>query len=101
MKAKADTVCYDDVESVYRQYNDIGREDGTWMDPKWGASGRRIEFTVDVCFYSCPVMVLSPSQLAITVATVCAQQQIILDRISAIPTLPSSTKPTRKSRVDS
>mmetsp|Transcript_32002 Transcript_32002/g.77868 ORF Transcript_32002/g.77868 Transcript_32002/m.77868 type:complete len:421 (+) Transcript_32002:96-1358(+) len=32
----------------YRLYVDIGREDGTWMDPRWGASGKRIEFTIDV-----------------------------------------------------
>jgi len=34
----------------FRLYVDIGREDGTWMDPRWGASGRRIEFTLDVRF---------------------------------------------------
>ena len=34
----------------YRLYCDIGREDGTWMDPRWGASGTRIEFTLDVEF---------------------------------------------------
>lgn len=34
----------------YRLYADIGREEGTWMDPRWGASGRRIEFTLDVRF---------------------------------------------------
>lgn len=34
----------------YRLYIDIGREDGTWMDPRWGASGARIEFTADVGF---------------------------------------------------
>lgn len=34
----------------YRLYVDIGRELGTWMDPRWGASGRRIEFTLDVRF---------------------------------------------------
>jgi hypothetical protein len=34
----------------YRLYVDIGREDGTWMDPRWGASQRRIEFTIDVQF---------------------------------------------------
>jgi hypothetical protein len=34
----------------YRLYCDVGREDGTWMDPRWGASGRRVEFTVDVEF---------------------------------------------------
>ena len=36
----------------YRLYLDVGREPGTWMDPRWGASGRRIEFTVDVSFSS-------------------------------------------------
>ena len=30
----------------YKLTVDIGRESGTWMDPRWGASGRRIEFTV-------------------------------------------------------
>lgn len=34
----------------YRLYIDIGREEGTWMDPRWGASGKRIEFTTDVSF---------------------------------------------------
>ena len=32
----------------FRLYTDIGREDGTWMDPRWGASGKRIEFSLDV-----------------------------------------------------
>jgi hypothetical protein len=41
----------DESEGVdYRLYVDIGREDGTWMDPRWGASGRRIEFTLDTRF---------------------------------------------------
>lgn len=34
----------------YRLYIDIGREDGTWMDRRWGASGRRIPFSIDVKF---------------------------------------------------
>jgi hypothetical protein len=34
----------------YRLNVDIGREEGTWMDPRWGASGRRVEFTLDVSF---------------------------------------------------
>lgn len=34
----------------YRLYLNIGREPGTWMDPRWGASGRRIELTLDVSF---------------------------------------------------
>ena len=34
----------------YRLELDIGREDGTWMDPRWGASGRRISLTLDVLF---------------------------------------------------
>lgn len=36
----------------YRLYIDIGREEGTWMDPRWGASGKRIEGTLDLCFSS-------------------------------------------------
>jgi hypothetical protein len=36
----------------YRLYLDVGREPGTWMDPRWGASGRRIECTIDVSFFS-------------------------------------------------
>jgi hypothetical protein len=48
----------DDSEGEdYRLYVDIGREDGTWMDPRWGASGRRIELTIDVSF-------LTPSSAA-------------------------------------
>jgi hypothetical protein len=34
----------------YRLDIDMGRESGTWMDPRWGASGKRIEFTLDVRF---------------------------------------------------
>jgi hypothetical protein len=34
----------------YRLALDIGREDGTWMDPRWGASGKRIEWTLDVVY---------------------------------------------------
>jgi len=32
----------------YRLYVDIGREDGSWMDPRWGASLKRIEFALDI-----------------------------------------------------
>ncbi len=32
----------------FRFYADVGREEGTWMDPRWGASGKRIEFSLDV-----------------------------------------------------
>eukprot|EP00980_Cylindrotheca_fusiformis_P001163 scaffold321_cov95-Cylindrotheca_fusiformis.AAC.4 len=39
---------------IYRLYIDIGREDGSWMHPRWGASGRRLEGTLDVCFSSIP-----------------------------------------------
>lgn len=39
-----------DCSSGYRLYLDIGREPGTWMDPRWGGSGRRIEFSVDCAF---------------------------------------------------
>lgn len=37
-------------ENGFRIYVDVGRERGTWMDPRWAASGRRIECTVDVAF---------------------------------------------------
>jgi len=40
------------VSGAYRLYVDIGREPGTWMDPRWGASDRRLEFTIDVQFTS-------------------------------------------------
>ena len=36
--------------TAYRFYVDIGREEGTWMEPRFGASGQRIEFTLDVGF---------------------------------------------------
>jgi hypothetical protein len=38
----------------YRLELDIGREEGTWMDPRWGASGRRISLTLDVLFSDLP-----------------------------------------------
>eukprot|EP00542_Grammatophora_oceanica_P015598 CAMPEP_0194028052 /NCGR_PEP_ID=MMETSP0009_2-20130614/2078_1 /TAXON_ID=210454 /ORGANISM="Grammatophora oceanica, Strain CCMP 410" /LENGTH=310 /DNA_ID=CAMNT_0038667303 /DNA_START=49 /DNA_END=981 /DNA_ORIENTATION=- len=34
----------------YRLYIDIGREEGTWMDQRWGSGGGRIELTLDVVF---------------------------------------------------
>lgn len=40
----------DDNATAYRFYVDIGREEGTWMSPRWGASGQRIEFSLDVRF---------------------------------------------------
>ena len=36
--------------TAYRLYVDIGREEGTWMDPRWGASGQRMELSLDVAF---------------------------------------------------
>ena len=36
--------------TAYRFYVDIGREPGTWMEPQWGASGQRMEFSLDVAF---------------------------------------------------
>jgi hypothetical protein len=49
------TVQDDSINGVgYRLYISIGREDGTWMDPRWGASARRIELTLDVQFISDP-----------------------------------------------
>ena len=40
------------MTNTFRLYLDIGREAGTWMDPRWGASGRRLECTIDVSFGS-------------------------------------------------
>ena len=42
----------DDPGFGYRLYVDIGREQGTWMDPRWGASGKRIEFSMDIKLFS-------------------------------------------------
>lgn len=36
----------------YRLYIDIGREEGTWMERRWGAWGRRIPFSLDIRFLS-------------------------------------------------
>lgn len=55
--ADADTNSIDTTATTYRLYFDIGREEGTWMDPRWGASERRIEGTLDVCFSSNPATV--------------------------------------------
>lgn len=44
-----------DAPPAYRFYVNIGREEGTWMEPRWGASGNRIEFTLDVAFTTLPV----------------------------------------------
>ena len=38
------------MPNTFRLYLDVGREAGTWMDPRWGASGRRVECTIDVSF---------------------------------------------------
>jgi hypothetical protein len=38
----------DDEGEDYRLYVDVGREEGTWMDARWGASGKRIPFALDV-----------------------------------------------------
>lgn len=51
-----------DSESIgYRLYLDIGREEGTWMDPRWGASGKRIECTIDISFLLPPTSLSSSS----------------------------------------
>jgi hypothetical protein len=56
----------DDPDGVaYRLDIDIGRESGTWMDPRWGASGRRMEFTVDVCFLAAVVAAPEIQKLAV------------------------------------
>ena len=38
----------DEGDREFRLYVSIGREDGSWMDPRWGASGKRIEFALDI-----------------------------------------------------
>ena len=38
----------DDGSVQYRLYASIGREDGSWMDPRWAASGKRIDFALDI-----------------------------------------------------
>jgi hypothetical protein len=38
----------DDDGEQYRLYASIGREDGSWMDPRWAASGKRIDFALDI-----------------------------------------------------
>lgn len=48
----------------YRLNIDIGREDGTWMDPRWGASGKRIEFTMDISFLMPTSSLIDPSKAA-------------------------------------
>lgn len=47
---KADEKEEEDNRIGYRLYIDIGREEGTWMDPKWGKSGARIEGSIDIYF---------------------------------------------------
>lgn len=44
------TVTSNEIGVGYRLYLDIGREQGTWMDPRWGASGRRMDLALDVMF---------------------------------------------------
>ena len=53
----------------YRLYLDIGREPGTWMDPRWGASGRRVEFTLDVSFVRLVEDGISPEEQANALAS--------------------------------
>jgi hypothetical protein len=49
-------IATDDVSvTEYRLNIDIGREPGTWMDPLWGASEKRIELTLDVRFTDQPL----------------------------------------------
>lgn len=36
--------------ATHRLALDFGREEGTWMDARWGLSGRRIECTADLTF---------------------------------------------------
>ena len=47
---------FDKIKEVdaYLLYIDIRRDDGMYIHPKWRASGRRIEFTINVSFTAKP-----------------------------------------------
>jgi len=61
----------------YRLYFDIGREEGTWMDPKWGRSGRRIEGSMDVYFHLPHVV----EGFDVSLADECVMGKMIKDNI--------------------
>lgn len=70
----------------YRIYLDIGREPGTWMDPRWGASGKRIECTIDISF-------LSPQQGE---NMECSSEEIATALIKTVTTKTSKLSPVFK-----
>ena len=41
----------DENSNNYRLYLDIGREKGTWMDPRWGA--RYVHMVIDYIIFLC------------------------------------------------
>lgn len=74
----------------FRLYIDVGREPGTWMDPRWGASGRRIECTVDVSFAG-PTTTDEEGDDAATVSL--ASDDIAAGLIKTVTTKSSSLSP--------
>ncbi|VEU33506.1 unnamed protein product [Pseudo-nitzschia multistriata] len=72
----------------YRLYVDIGREEGSWMDPRWAASGKRIEFALDI------------KLLANSLATPEASQKMVKDNTvgSSSPVFALKTAPFARLR---
>lgn len=77
----------------YRLYFDLGREDGTWMDPTWGRSGQRIEGSFDVFFQMQPNSIAA-SEPDLSLATQDIIDNMVKDNLSgkstAVRTLESS-----------
>ncbi len=66
----------------YRLYIDIGREDGTWMDPKWGASGKRIETSIDVDFLLTDTISVENNQIDSSLADEEIISKMVKDNLS-------------------
>lgn len=77
----------------YRVYADIGRESGTWMDPRWGASGSRIEFTVDVSFAA---QSINDEGFDVSLANVEISKQMVKDNLSGKSTQVRNLSPINK-----
>jgi len=80
-------------ESNFRLYIDIGRESGTWMDPRWGASGRRIECTLDIAF---PRPSTSATEEGATTIPQPATEEITAGLIKTVTTKSSTLSPVYK-----
>mmetsp|Transcript_29772 Transcript_29772/g.56308 ORF Transcript_29772/g.56308 Transcript_29772/m.56308 type:complete len:339 (-) Transcript_29772:591-1607(-) len=77
----------------FRLYLDIGRESGTWMDPRWGASGRRIECTLDITF---PTPSSSATEEDATTIRQPASEEITAGLIKTVTTKSSTLSPVFK-----